>query len=598
MKSLHDVTLCLLQDLGQVCDVSTNRDASRVTVRFEHEGVSFLTITLPAFAQSLERALERGWVAPTDFAGFRRRGGLPLFLGGFLELVFDRSSGRILDAPSADAVRGVRQLCLLHSRVNLACSDERVQAAFAKYVQCENELRLLPAALPKDELDELKRLFCIVWGGVASDVARQLDEWSLAPKHGPGATADGLRGNRKWRQVEWPVRSDRSFPADQYLLPNHRHWADLQHVQFVEPGAERPVKVITVPKTLKTPRIIAVEPTCMQYMQQALLSAIMRRIERDDLLSRFVGFSDQTENRALALKGSSDGSLATLDLSEASDRVSNHLVWNITKPFGAFHQALQDSRSRRADVPGYGVIRLAKFASMGSATCFPIEAMVFFTVVLHGYQKWLSRSLTHRDLEALVGKVRVYGDDIICPVDCVNDVRRSLNLFGFRVNDHKSFWNGQFRESCGGDYFDGSDVSVIRCRRVLPQHRQDAEEVLSAFSLRNQCYKAGYWRTARHLDTHLGSLRIPLPRVAETSPVLGRHSFLGYETQRMDPDTQSPQVRGLRVRATSPSSLLDGVPALMKVLLHRGEKPLQQDHLQRSGRPDRVRTKVGWGQPF
>jgi hypothetical protein len=91
MKSLLEITSLLLQDCGRLCGVNPFRDLVEVTRRFEHEGASFLTITLPTFAAGLEKALQQGHWSPTlapAFAG-RRRGSLPRFLGGFLDQVFE-----------------------------------------------------------------------------------------------------------------------------------------------------------------------------------------------------------------------------------------------------------------------------------------------------------------------------------------------------------------------------------------------------------------------------------------------------------------------------------------------------------------------------
>jgi len=204
---------------------------------------------------------------------------------------------------------------------------------------------------------------------------------------------------------------------------------------------------------------------------------------------------DQTPNQRLAREGSLTGALATLDLSEASDRVSNQLVRTMLEDYPHLHWAVDASRSRKADVPGHGVIRLAKFASMGSALCFPFEAMVFLTLIFLGIERESSTLLTRRKLERYVGKVRVYGDDIICPVDSVDSVVSVLTLFGAKVNTGKSFWTGRFRESCGKEYYAGEDISIVRVRREFPTSPKDAARVMSIISLRNQFYKTGLWAT-------------------------------------------------------------------------------------------------------
>jgi hypothetical protein len=406
----------------------------------------------------------------------------------------------------------------------------------------------------------------------------------------------------------------------------------LNRVNILEPGAEMPVKVIPVPKTLKTPRIIAMEPACMMYTQQALLRCFLSSLGRDELLSKVIGFDDQLPNQELARQGSADGLTATLDLSDASDRVSNQLVRRMVSRWPHLDKAIDATRSRRAEVPGVGVIRLAKYASMGSALCFPVEAMVFTTLIFMGIQRSLNVTMTRKDVNLFRDTVRVYGDDLIVPVDHVLSVVRTLEHFGARVGSDKSFWTGRFRESCGREYFNGSDVSLVRVRQALPDTTADATEVIATVALRNQLYLAGYWRTVRWLDKRLGKLMRYFPIVAPTSSVLGRVSFLGYQTERMHPFLHSPLVRGYVVQAKAPSDELGDTGALLKCLLKlesedtRGVEshldlvpcyrsglarlisepsPLSlplagQDerHLERSGRPKRVGIKLEWRSPF
>jgi hypothetical protein len=336
----------------------------------------------------------------------------------------------------------------------------------------------------------------------------------------------------------------------------------------------------------------------MQYAQQAILDVLVEGVKNDHVLHSLIGFDDQTPNQVMARKGSLDGSLATLDLSEASDRVSNQLVRRLLSRHPWLFKAVDASRSRKADVPGYGVIRLAKFASMGSALCFPFEAMVFLTVCLVGIEESLSRPLTKADIRRYLGKVRVYGDDIIVPVDMVSLVLCSLETFGFKVNLSKSFWTGKFRESCGKEYYDGQDVSIVKVRTVLPLRRADARELVSTVSLRNQFYMALMWESARHLDAVIDSLLKGVPTVAPSSPSLGRYSFLGYDIHRMDEVLHRPLVRGYVLVPKIPRSPLGGYGALLKFLLKRGVDPHSEGHLERSGRPTSVDIRRRWIQPF
>ena len=591
MQSLLLLWEAAAAELGSECQTSTTRDVKTLRERERHEGFSFLTITLPQFCSDFQKSLDQGFVDSSSFAGFRRRSGLPVFLSGFLSRVFS-SDGRLLSDPCISSIQAVRQLTLMFGKIELGCTKRREDAALAGYVECERGVRETERSLTSECIDTFDRVSTLLFGELFSRIDRKVYDGSVLPRHGPGTTAEGLKGNRKWKQREWTQRLEMIFPASEYMFPSRHQWREAQRVDTLEPGRERPVRVVTVPKTLKAPRIIAIEPTCMQYMQQAILGVIVDELKVDPILQQLMGLDDQTPNQRLACQGSSDGSLATLDLSEASDRVSNQLVRRLLRNHPWFSSAVDATRSRKADVPGHGVIRLAKFASMGSALCFPFEAMVFLTCIFMGIEKGLNRRLTRKLIKEHVGRVRVYGDDIIVPVDMVAPVVCSLETFGAQVNLSKSYWTGKFRESCGKEYFDGTDVSVVRVRKELPARRADVEALVSCVALRNNFYRSFMWRTARHLELHLEKF-IKLPRVGASSPSLGYHSYLGYDVHRMDESLQVPLVRGWLAVPKIPASPLNGSAALLKCLLHRGE-PMAIDHLTHSGRPTSVALRRGW----
>jgi len=79
MKSLTLLWKVMLRDLGIRCCTSTDRDIKTFADRYEHEGLSFLTITLPRFGKDFQKSLDLGKVDSSLFAGFRRSGGLPYF---------------------------------------------------------------------------------------------------------------------------------------------------------------------------------------------------------------------------------------------------------------------------------------------------------------------------------------------------------------------------------------------------------------------------------------------------------------------------------------------------------------------------------------
>jgi hypothetical protein len=651
MKSLLSLWSNTAKEMAVWCCTSATLDIKYVESRVEHEGLSFLAISLADFGKATQKWLDQGFVVPSDVPGFKRargrRTGLPAFLQGFLGRVFDPCSGVLLPEPCIDSIRAIRQLSLAFSKIALpetsftgtsfqVVTPERERQAMRDFMQCEQDVKFHDSILDPLYKEDFRRMSGVLFGSFFDEMESFLSHSQLIPKHGPGSTADRLTSNGKWDQRTWTARLERVFPAQDYLAPtpsyrmgtekdecyslSYSTWArrlSVASVDILEPGAEIPVRVITVPKTLKAPRVIAVEPTCMQYMQQAIQHLIRDRLKEDDFLRSVIGIDDQEPNRLMAKEGSLLGNLATLDLSEASDRVSNQHVLDLFAGHPLLSEAVQATRSRKADVPGHGIIRLAKFASMGSALCFPIEAMVFLTVIFLGIERELSAPLSCKaDVLRFRKQVRVFGDDLIVPREYVLSVVDELSAFGHKVNVSKSFWTGRFRESCGREYYDGHDVSIVKVRAMLPTQRQDAAGVISAVSLRNQFYWAGLWKSADMLDRHIEKVIKFFPNVSPTSPVLGRESVLGYQFQGLDPYTHSPLVKGYYVHAEPPRDHLEGSGALLKCLLRLGE-PLRSrfdfsviarpqftvansdvEHLERSGRPEHVSIKLGRRSPF
>nr|QDH88617.1 MAG: RNA-dependent RNA polymerase [Leviviridae sp.] len=602
MKSLLTLWKVLAEELAGRCSTSTTRDIKTISERTKHEGLSFLTITLPTFGKDFQYCLDQGFVVPKSFTSFRSVGSwLPSFLRGFTEQVFDPVSGVLLNDPSIEAIYAVRQLTLIYSKMLLPCTPERERKAMMDYVQCDKEVGDIESCMPDSDVFEFGRMAQLLFGDLFSTLDRKIWNEEIVPKHGPGAVADRLTSNGKFDTKYWTARLESVFHVGDFLYPNARFVAEYEGdgVRFLEPGAELPSRVISVPKTQKTPRIIAIEPSTVQYVQQGILEVLTEKIH-SSFLNELIGTLDQTPNQDLAREGSLRRDLATLDLSEASDRVSSKLVSELMRRHPLSREAVFACRSERASVPGQGVIPLNKFASMGSALCFPFEAMVFLTIIFLGIEKELGHQFTSkRDIYPFIGRVRVYGDDLIVPVDYVHTVVDLLEHFGAKVGRSKSFWNGSFRESCGKEYYAGHDVSIVKVRRVFPSRLQQVDEVVSLVSLRNQMYLSGNWVTTKWLDERCRKVLHYFPNVLSTSPSLGRISFLGYVSEKEDEHLHRPLVKAHVVSSRSPRDPLEGSGALLKFFLKRGVEPtFDEKHLERAGRPRTAYIKTRWVPPF
>lgn len=192
-----------------------------------------------------------------------------------------------------------------------------------------------------------------------------------------------------------------------------------------------------VPKNARTFRSTVTEP---------VLNGLFQLAVGDHMFDKFARIGqdlrDQTRNQRLALKGSIDGTLATIDLSSASDMIATELVYHLLPlDWACFLSKGRSGHVTYRKVKGR--IALEKFSSMGNGFTFPLESLIF----------WALASAVAGESE-----VSIMGDDIICPSSAYKDVTRLLEACGFSVNSKKSFSTGVFRESCGADYYRGVDV--------------------------------------------------------------------------------------------------------------------------------------------
>lgn len=211
----------------------------------------------------------------------------------------------------------------------------------------------------------------------------------------------------------------------------------LQHSDLVSYN-----KVEFVPKTAKTHRSIAVEPLGNGYLQKGVdleFRGFLRRVGLD--------LSDQSKNQEFAREGSLDDSeegFCTIDLSSASDSISLGVVKLLLPP--AWFRFLDAIRSPSYRYRG-AEKRYEKFCSMGNGFCFPLETLIF-------------ASVCHAVTGGEAGKdYLVYGDDIIVRRKAFGGTMKQLKRFGFKANVRKTFSEGPFRESCGGNWYRGEDVT-------------------------------------------------------------------------------------------------------------------------------------------
>lgn len=353
--------------------------------------------------------------------------------------------------------------------------------------------------------------------------------FDIHAQHGPGAVATGEDAEEKFTFTSRPrfiPELAKHYPYDQFFYWSLSHLSDELLSLITGPDYVPIAQVVIVPKDSRGGRVISEEPLETQWIQQGQRRVLCDAIERHPLTRGNVSFTEQGINQELARAGS-DGTFpwATLDLKEASDRISLELVRTVWPEH--IVSALIASRSIGTTLPSGEVIMFQKFAPMGSSLCFPVMALTIWSIslasIIYETRLWKrGRFLRNGEYvldprlktHCLQDLVYVYGDDIIVPESYAGTVIGALETYNLKVNVNKSFTAGPFKESCGYDAFLG--VKVTPQRFSTPwSSTKTAEHLVSWCAYANACIERGDSSTAEYISDKLQALYGPLPRVRD-----------------------------------------------------------------------------------
>jgi len=291
-------------------------------------------------------------------------------------------------------------------------------------------------------------------------------------KFGPGAT---MSDTSRFTTVPDKMSSLPTLTPNAlfHLVPwTGTEWAKASAALGNEPLVVRGNAFFSVPKTSRTRRGCAKEPSLNGFYQLGLGREIRTRLRRRG----FDLVEGQGVHRRVACSSSITGDFATIDLSSASDTVCTNLV-KLVLPH-RWHSVLDSLRSPFTRM-GKSWVKLEKFSSMGNGFTFELETTIFASICIAvmGEAARPGRNLF------------VYGDDIIVPRQFQADVLAALKFFGFTPNLKKTFLEGSFRESCGGDFFDGISVRA----HYLTKDPDEPQHVISlANGIRRLAFQDSY----------------------------------------------------------------------------------------------------------
>lgn len=280
----------------------------------------------------------------------------------------------------------------------------------------------------------------------------------FAGRFGPGSTY-GDKGVYTTLPDKITSRPTLTSSAAWFLLDyGSTLWGKTNAELKRDPIFVRGNRFVTVPKDAFKDRGICVGASINLFYQLGvgqLLKGCLRSVGIDLTTAA-------DKHKQVACAASLTGSYATIDIKQASDSVAKGLV-RLLLP-SEWYELLVSLREPKTEIDGKWV-NLEKFSAMGNGYTFELETILFLAVC--------SYVMRIHNLDPLPGvNVHVFGDDMIVPTECSKDVIAVLRFLGFETNVDKTFVEGPFRESCGGDYFKGRDVRPYFQKNDVtePQH--------------------------------------------------------------------------------------------------------------------------------
>lgn len=466
------------------CDIARHfpnfvlADFKYLLSRFEKEGILFYLERLPELGKAFETSIIT--LEPLKVpAGFKLAKGtrLPKFLNQLFSQLFSNDGSPLYclanrgqwNSIAVEACRYIRQVCLMWSKVEMitevddtsATSGQRgritakTKAALEGFVQrCTREVEFGQFDTLADlntwhgAMNEARRLLRCVFSTKVPTLD-ELQKFIQEPwgRQGPGAVAGGEVGREKWSFNQWP-----GLPKGLFL------WRTGFGMDAVSVKEQPDARLCCVPKDFRGPRVICIEPKENQFAQQGLMDILYRHVRACDLTRRSISFLDTDISRQLCY----DYAYATIDMKDASDMISLMLgrlllprwVFKLVTRYRSRHVMVRELNKR---------VRTKCLATMGNATCFPLETLIFWALSL-GTMIHLRDSFHPRQQKHLNLDVRVFGDDIIVPLWAADNVARILEASGLIVNRSKTCIESPVRESCGEWVFMDRPVRIYKFR--------------------------------------------------------------------------------------------------------------------------------------
>lgn len=518
------------------CGEYAQRDIRYIIKRYSSEGLPFLAVTLPKLCTCLEDALESGKLhIASDFV-VNRDTKLPILFHHLFERIFtnDGDPKTRTDA-CTKSVASLRQLCRQFKKIEAAYSEEACERA-------KTSLQATQESLFEEQeggWNDAQRELLSRASGVIHSIFNSYDPTSIIPRPGPGATACGTEYHDRFKPGVIFEDIHKAYNPYNSYFAGIEHYDDrFSAFESLPREASGVARLSVVSKYYEKPRLICMMPHEYMWHQQGLADVMKRAISEHANAHHSMHFEDQTFNQRAAFEGSIDGSVATIDMSSASDRISRVLVRECFRHLPNWQACLFALSPRYLDMSGKGAkgsfIEPRMFAPMGSSLCFPTMTVVHYALIL------ACVSLDHDvDHSTISRKILVYGDDITCPVEWVRSIKRCFSQFRLIINRDKTFSKGLFRESCGLDAYKGFVVTPVYVRSRACLDPIDTKDLISSIDLEYALRCKRYTRAAAsirsNVERRLGYL---LPYVGINTPYIGWRTWDNDEISASFPEKE------------------------------------------------------------
>lgn len=511
----HDIA-DIIYNLGK--DLSLDSYSIRYVIqRFKNEGWTFIAKTLPKLEQVLYQSLELGFFPRSDVTNFAYSGKTLKLFARLFRKIYDKK-GFVKPNYCKLAFMSIVQFCGYWYKVCTPYSQSVEQLSVAKFLEIDKKIEKVNKryfSKEKYATNFRKSLYHFTRSFYDSAVPSWDSVLGVSkPRFGPGTYAGksdfdpamlGLtnRESDMWWLRKHPIKdvfhvtkdelpylgafevlkwrnkppqeplSSGMFPEFKKdikdpLLPYETYSTNSLPARpvfrpvLVDEDTAPHSELLLVPKNTKGPRTIVREPAHRLRMQMAFFDYHSDYMEWRS--GGNIQFTDQSRNKELARISSITGENATIDLSSASDSVSYRIIADLFRDINSVSVPIRKFRSTKCKLPNQGgLLSLNKLAGMGSGFTFPMLSYLCYASVCVSVHLETGESFS-----SIRPKVYTYGDDLIVPTEWIDFALKGLETVGFSINKDKSFvgtLNSKFRESCGGNYANGEDITITRLRQ-------------------------------------------------------------------------------------------------------------------------------------